>query len=272
MGTQSTWERRLNLLKKIYKNMKFNIPNPTTGAKKMSNIDDEHKWGKLVDKRMGSEFDGEILGEEFKGYVFKITGGCDNDGFPMKQGILIKGRVRLILEPDSIGFICRKDGAHRRKAVRGCIVGQDISVLSWVIVKKGDNELEGLTDVNVPRRLGPKRANKIRRLFMLPKHSDNLNKKEDATKAKVDRWDVTRYVVRRPTKEVNGKQRYKAPKIQRLVTHARLRRKKVYKTSRVEKARKGCDAYKSYVESLKKQRTMRRERSASGTGRPKPTN
>merc|ERR1711948_233550 len=201
------------------------------------NIDDEHKWGKLVDRRMATEFDGEMLGDEFKGYIFKITGGCDNDGFPMKQGILIKGRVRLILEPDSIGFICRKDGAHRRKAVRGCIVGQDISVLSLVIVKKGDNELEGLTDVNVPRRLGPKRANKIRRLFMLPKHSDNLRKdNKEATKAKVDRWDVTRYVVRRPTKEVNDNQR--------LVTHARLRRKKVYKTTRVEKVKKTADTYK----------------------------
>merc|ERR1711918_257229 len=122
---------------------------------------------------------------------------------PMKQGILVKGRVRLILEPESIGFICRKEGAHRRKAIRGCIVGTDISVLSLIIVKKGDNELEGLTDVNVPRRLGPKRANKIRRLFMLPKHSDNL--------------------------------------------------------------KKTADTYKTYVDSLKKQSAMRRERSASGT-------
>merc|ERR1712187_97611 len=239
----------------------------------MYNVDDEHKWGKLVDRRMGSEFDGEILGEEFKGYVFKITGGCDNDGFPMKQGILIKGRVRLILEPDSIGFICRKDGAHRRKAVRGCIVGQDISVLSLVIVKKGDNELEGLTDVNVPRRLGPKRANKIRRLFMLPKHSDNIHKKaENVTKAKVDRWDVTRYVVRRPTKEVDGKQFFKVPKVQRLVTSQRLRRKRQYRASRVTKAKKSAEAYDVYLSQLKGMREVRRQRSASGTGRRAPTN
>merc|ERR1712048_117707 len=223
-------------------------------------------------RRMGCEFEGETLGDEFKGYVFKVTGGTDKDGFGMKQGILIKGRIRLILEPESVGFICRKDGAHRRKAVRGCIIGTDISVLSLIIVKKGDAEIEGLTDVTQPRRLGPKRANKIRRMFMLPKHSDNLRKKNADNKVKVDRWDVTRYVVRRPTHEKDGKQRYKAPKVQRLITHARLRRKKVYKTTRVEKAKKGTDQYKSYVESLKKQRTLRRDRSASGTGKPKPTN
>lgn len=35
--------------------------------------------------------------KEFKGYVFKITGGCDKQGFPMKQGVLTPGRVRLLL-------------------------------------------------------------------------------------------------------------------------------------------------------------------------------
>jgi len=252
--------------------MKFNLAYPRNGTMKNFDIDDEHKWGKLVDMRMGAEFDGDILGEQFKGYIFKITGGCDNDGFPMKQGILIKGRVRLILEPESVGFVCRKDGAHRRKAVRGCIVGTDIAVLSLIIVKKGDAEIEGLTDANRPRRLGPKRANKIRRMFNLPKHSDNLKKDKDAQKVKVDRWDVTRYVVRRQTKEKDGKQFYKAPKIQRLITHARLRRKNLYRKTRVEKAQKSDNNYARYIESLKKQRTMRRERSASGTGKPKPTN
>jgi len=252
--------------------MKFNLAYPRTGAMKNFDVDDEHKWGKLVDMRMGAEFDGDILGEQFKGYIFKITGGCDNDGFPMKQGILIKGRVRLILEPESTGFICHKDGAHRRKAVRGCIIGTDISVVSLIIVKKGDAEIEGLTDTTLPRRLGPKRANKIRRMFNLPKHSDNLLKDKEAQKVRVDRWDVTRYVVRRQTKEKDGKQYYKAPKIQRLITHARLRRKNQYRKSRVEKAKKSDDNYAKYIESLKKQRTLRRERSASGTGKPRPTN
>jgi len=217
----------------------------------MFNVDDEHKWGKLVDKRIGQEFDGEILGDEFKGYIFKITGGMDNDGFAMKQGILIKGRIRLILEPGTSGFVCHRDGGRRRKGVRGCIVGTDISVLHCVIVKKGDAEIEGLTNINIPRRLGPKRANKIRRMFVLPKHSDNLAKKE-ATKVEVDKMDVTRYVVKRPTKEVGEKKYYKAPKIQRLVTPERFRRKRLYRSGRVERAKVGVKKYNDYVEALKK--------------------
>jgi len=129
-----------------------------------------------------------------------------------------------------------------------------------------------LTDVNTPRRLGPKRANKIRRMFNLPKHSDNLLKDKDAQKVKVDRWDVTRYVVRRQTKDKDGKQFYKAPKIQRLITHSRLRRKKQYRKTKEDKAKKSDENYAKYIDSLKKQRTMRRERSASGTGKPRPTN
>lgn len=51
----------------------------------------------VIDKRLASEIEGEALGQEFKGYVFKITGGCDKQGFPMKQGVLVPGRVRLLL-------------------------------------------------------------------------------------------------------------------------------------------------------------------------------
>jgi len=47
---------------------------------------------------MGQEIDGEVLGDEFKGYIFRITGGNDKQGFPMKQGVLVNGRVRLLLK------------------------------------------------------------------------------------------------------------------------------------------------------------------------------
>lgn len=77
-----------------------------------------------------------------------------------------------------------------------------MSVLALIVVRKGEKEVAGLTDNNVPRRLGPKRASKIRKLY-------NLGKEDD----------VRQYVVRRPLPKKEGKkQRFKAPKIQRLVT------------------------------------------------------
>jgi len=88
-------------------------------------------------------------------------------------------------------------------------------------------------------------------MFVLPKHSDNLAKKE-ATKVEVDKMDVTRYVVKRPTKEVGEKKYYKAPKVQRLVTPDRFRRKRLFRVGRVEKAKAGQKKYNDYVENLKK--------------------
>lgn len=49
--------------------------------------------------------------------------------------------------------------------MRGCIVSQDLSVLNLVVVKKGENDLPGLTDTRKRRMHGPKRASEIRKLF-----------------------------------------------------------------------------------------------------------
>ena len=51
---------------------------------------------------MGQEMDGEVLGDEYKGYIFRITGGNDKQGFPMKQGVLVNGRVRLLLKKSKL--------------------------------------------------------------------------------------------------------------------------------------------------------------------------
>ena len=119
-----------------------------------------------MDKRISAEVPGDALGDEFKGYVFKITGGNDKQGFPMKQGVLTPGRVRLLFSAGHSCYRPRRTGERKRKSIRGCIVSNDLSVLSRVIVTKGENELPGLTDTDKPSRLGPKRASKIRKLFV----------------------------------------------------------------------------------------------------------
>ena len=45
---------------------------------------------------MGQEINGEHLGDDYKGYIFRITGGNDKQGFTMKQGILCQGRSRIL--------------------------------------------------------------------------------------------------------------------------------------------------------------------------------
>lgn len=56
-----------------------------------------------------------------------------------------------------------------------------ILLIKLILSFLGEKDIPGLTDTTVPRRLGPKRASKIRKLFNLAKEDD-----------------VRQYVVRRP--------------------------------------------------------------------------
>lgn len=212
--------------------MKFNISYPVTGRQKTIEIDDEKRVAIFYDKRIGAEVVGDSLGDNFKGYVFKITGGMDKDGFPMKQGIMVKGRTRLLLIKGHTCYRPRRAGERKRKSVRGCIVGSDLNTLALSIAKKGETEIEGLTADPIPRRLGPKRANNIRKLYSL--------KKED---------DVRRYVIRRTITKEGKKPRTKAPRIQRLITAERLRRKRLYRKGRLDKVVRNQKALAEYIKA-----------------------
>merc|ERR1719244_584686 len=167
----------------------------------------------------------------------RITGGNDKQGFPMKQGVLTNGRVRLLLNKGHTCYRPRRDGERKRKSVRGCIVDGNLAVLAMSIVKKGGAEIPGLTDNTIPRRLGPKRASKIRKLF-------NLTKEDD----------VCQYVIKRPLPLKDGKkQKYKAPKVQRLVTPVMLQRKRHRLALKRRRGQK----------EAKEARELKRKRSAS---------
>lgn len=57
------------------------------------------------DRRMGSDVDGKTLGDEFEGYTLRITGGNDKQGFSMKQGILVNGRVRILMKESKYSLL-----------------------------------------------------------------------------------------------------------------------------------------------------------------------
>ncbi|CAI9177032.1 unnamed protein product [Rangifer tarandus platyrhynchus] len=133
--------------------MKLNISFPATGCQKLIEVDDERKLRTFYEKRVATEVAADALGEEWKGYVVRISGGNDKQGFPMKQGVLTHGRVRLLLSKGHSCYRPRRTGERKCKSVRGCIVDANLSVLNLVIVKKGEKDIPGLTDTTVPRRL-----------------------------------------------------------------------------------------------------------------------
>ncbi|KAJ8373033.1 hypothetical protein AAFF_G00271610 [Aldrovandia affinis] len=200
--------------------MKLNISFPATGCQKLIEVDDERKLRTFYEKRMATEVSADPLGDEWKGYM---------------QG-------PLLLPP-------RRTGERKRKSVRGCIVDANLSVLNLVIIRKGEKDIPGLTDSTVPRRLGPKRASKIRKLF-------NLSKEDD----------VRQYVVRRPLTKEGKKPRTKAPKIQRLVTPRVLqhkRRRIALKKQRTQKNKEEASEYaKLLAKRMKEAKEKRQEQIA----------
>ncbi|KAH0506601.1 40S ribosomal protein S6 [Microtus ochrogaster] len=154
--------------------------------------------------RTFSEVAADALGEEWKGYVVQISGSNDKQGFPVKQGVLTHGRVCLLLR---------------------------------------EKDIPGLTDTTVPRRLGPKRASRIRKLF-------NLSKEDD----------VRQYVVRKPLNKEGKKPWTKAPKIQRLVTPGVLQHKHLRIALKKQRTKKNKEEAAEYAKLLAKRMKEAKEK------------
>jgi len=108
---------------------------------------------------------------------------------------MVNGRIRLLLKKKTTTYRPRRTGERKKKSVRGCILGPDLAVIALRIEKRGEKDIEGVTDGDKPRRRGPKRANYIRKVFALRKKDD-----------------VRKYVVKREIKK-KDKTFYKSPKI-----------------------------------------------------------
>jgi len=239
--------------------VKLNIAYPPFGSNQLIEIDDEKKWRVFLDKRLSEEVPADTLGDEFKGYVFKITGGYDKEGFSMMQGVMSNHRTRLLLDGRTGQYTPKRNGCRKRKSVRGCIIGTDMSCINVIITKRGPTDLPKLTDKESdrPSVRGPKRANNIRKAW-------GLTKKDD----------VRQYVVKRVVPGKDGKKdKVKSPKIQRLITPVvKARRRRILKEKRVqkEKSRKEAADYANLLKSLRAQKrqallSKRREALSSKT-------
>lgn len=229
--------------------MKLNIAYPRNGTVKQFEVTDEVlRRVQLQDYRVGNDVDGSIFGEEFKGYIFRIRGGSDKDGFPMVPGVLASSRVSLLVKRGAIGFNTFRgyQGERRRKNVRGCILASDIAVVNVTVSKLGAQAIEGVTDTTAPRRLGPKRASKIRKLFDLARSDD-----------------VRKYVVRRRVTKEGKKDRMKAPKIQRLITPTVKARRAKKVTAAITKVRESAAERRQYLHLIASHRRALRQREHS---------
>lgn len=157
----------------------------------------ERKGHTFYEKHMATEGTADAPGENWKGYVVRISGGNDKQGLILKQGVLTHGRVRLLLSKRCSCYRPRRIAERKHKSVCRCIADVELSVLNLVVVgKKGEKDIPGLTDATVPQQLGPKES-------------------EGFSVSKED--DLHQYVVRKSLNEEGEKPRTQTPKIQRLI-------------------------------------------------------
>ena len=117
----------------------------------------------FLGKKIGDEIVGDTIG--FPGYVFKITGGTDKDGFPMNPTVEGAVKKRVLLSPGSVGYRKRrrrkKVKGHRkrwvktklnktrlRKTVRGNTIDETIVQINMKIIKWGKKSIEEILGKN----------------------------------------------------------------------------------------------------------------------------
>jgi small subunit ribosomal protein S6e len=104
------------------------------------NIADDQKQP-LMGLKLGDEFDGSVVGLD--GYTLEITGGSDQDGFPMKKQVQGTGR-RKMLVTGGTGVRDLDEGERSRKSLRGNTVADDIVQLNCRVVEQGSESVEEL--------------------------------------------------------------------------------------------------------------------------------
>lgn len=125
---------------------KLVINDPKTGKSYQKVVTDDVFTGKKINETIK----GDSFG--FKGYEFKVRGGSDSAGFPMRQGLDTSARRKPLMS-DGSGFNRKKRKKQhtkfhyflqKRKTVRGQVVGPNITQLNLLITKSGAKKIEEL--------------------------------------------------------------------------------------------------------------------------------
>ena len=101
----------------------------------------DHNTNSFIGKNIGDIVNGDAV--NLPGYSLKITGGTDNDGFPMRSGLPGSSR-RKVLVSGGVGFNSQVDGMRRRKAIRGEEIASDIGQINAVIEEYGSKSIDEL--------------------------------------------------------------------------------------------------------------------------------
>jgi small subunit ribosomal protein S6e len=124
--------------KRVYKlNISGGNSGPGKGLSKLIEIDE--KKFRFEGMKIGDSIKGGLLG--FPNYEFKITGGSDASGFPMRKDVHGPVKKKILVSKRAIGYKPRRRGQKKRKTVRGNEITYDMTLINLQVTKYGEAEL-----------------------------------------------------------------------------------------------------------------------------------
>jgi len=93
---------------------------------------------RIVGGHIGEVFEGIKIG--LPGYMFKITGGSDNSGIPMRPDVHGGVKKQLLLR-GGVGFHPDRKGLRRRKTIRGNVITENMSQINVVVTEYGKENI-----------------------------------------------------------------------------------------------------------------------------------
>ncbi|MCK5108050.1 MAG: 30S ribosomal protein S6e [Nanoarchaeota archaeon] len=116
---------------------KIVIADPKTGKCHQREIKDD-ETNVFLGLKIGATLKGDTF--NLSGYEFKITGGSDKSGFPMRKDLDTTARKKILVV-SGVGAKRKRKGQRQRKSVRGNTVSDQVSQINLKILKYGKEKL-----------------------------------------------------------------------------------------------------------------------------------
>ena len=106
------------------------VSDPQTGTSKVVELE-EARAAPFIGRKLGETIDGAVV--DMPATKVQIRGGSDKDGVPMRPDVHGGVRRNVVLSGGA-GFKPKREGARKRKAVRGNIITDEIVQINMKIV------------------------------------------------------------------------------------------------------------------------------------------
>ncbi len=170
---------------------KIVVSNPKNGLSAQLSAKDQAA-SSLIGLKIGGNVSGESIG--LAGFEFKITGGSDYCGFPMRKDLPGVGRKKL-LAVSGVGFRTADKGVRQRKTVCGNTIHERIAQVNLKVVKEGKENIFAEAEKKVSEKKAEKEA----------KRAERAGKKEKTVEKKAETVGAEKAAEKKAEDSVVGK-------------------------------------------------------------------